>query len=67
MKLNQNPEPEIKPLGSDDAASILLDPSRTFKDFGSVSFTALDEIVRRAVDHWTVYGVEGGYSHLKVS
>ena len=34
MKLNDYPEPEIKPLGPDDAASILLDPSRTFSDFG---------------------------------
>jgi UDP-glucose 4-epimerase len=67
MKLNHNPEPEIRPLGSDDAASILLDPSRTFRDFGSVSFTPLDEIVRRAVDHWRVKGVEGGYTHLKTS
>ena len=30
MKLNDYPEPEIKPLGPDDAPSILLDPSRTF-------------------------------------
>ena len=67
MKLNHNPEPEIRPLGSDDAASILLDPSRTFRDFGSVSFTPLDEIARRAVDHWRVKGVEGGYTHLKIS
>lgn len=67
MKLNHYPEPEIKPLGPDDAASILLDPSRTFSDFGSVSFTPLDEIARRAVEHWTAHGVEGGYTHLRVS
>ena len=35
MKLNDYPEPEVKPLGKDDAASILLDPSRTFADFGA--------------------------------
>ncbi len=34
MKLNDYPEPEMKPLGPDDAPSILLDPSRTFADFG---------------------------------
>lgn len=67
MKLNHYPEPEIKPLGPDDAASILLDPSRTFSDFGSLSFTSLDEIASRAVEHWTVHGVEGGYTHLKTS
>lgn len=67
MKLNHYPEPEIKPLGPDDAPSILLDPSRTFSDFGSLSFTSLDEIARRAVEHWGVKGVEGGYTHLKNS
>jgi UDP-glucose 4-epimerase len=65
MKLNQYPEPDIRPLGPDDAASILLDPSRTFADFGAVEFTPLDEIVRAAVEHWQVAGVEGGHTHLK--
>ena len=41
MKLNDYPEPEVKPLGPDDAPSILLDPSRTFADFGEVAFTPL--------------------------
>ena len=45
MKLNEYPEPEIRPLGPDDAPTILLDPSRTFRDFGEVRFTPLDEIV----------------------
>jgi UDP-glucose 4-epimerase len=66
MKLNAYPEPEIKPIGPDDAASILLDPSRTFSDFGAVSFTPLDEIARLAVAHWGLKGVEGGYTHLKM-
>ena len=65
MKLNHYPEPEIRPLGPDEAPSILLDPSRTFEDFGEVKFTALDEIVRIAVEHWRTFGVEGGYSHLR--
>ena len=39
MKLNHYPEPEIRPLGPDDAPTILLDPSRTFRDFGEVAFT----------------------------
>src|SRR5205814_6405423 len=44
MKLNDYPNPEIRPLGPDDAPTILLDPSRTFRDFGDMSFTPLDEI-----------------------
>jgi UDP-glucose 4-epimerase len=66
MQLNSRPEPEMKPLGPDDAASILLDPSRTFADFGAIEFTPLSEIARRAVAHWREHGVQGGYTHLKL-
>jgi len=65
MKLNDYPVPDIHPLGSDDAASILLDPSRLFADYGDVSFTPLDEIARLAVERWSNEGVVGGYTHLK--
>jgi hypothetical protein len=65
MQLNEYPEPEIRPLGSDEAPTILLDPSHTFADFGEVSFTPLDEIVGRTVAYYREYGVEGGYTHLR--
>lgn len=65
MKFNDYPEPEIRPLGSDEAPSILLDPARTFADFGKISFTPLDEIVRLSVERWESKGVFGGYTHLK--
>lgn len=67
MKLNDYPEPEVKPLGPDDAASILLDPSRTFRDFGTVEFTPLTKIAEAAVQRWKRDGVQGGYTHLKVA
>ena len=65
MKLNDYPEPEVKPLGPDDAPSILLDPSRTFADFKDVTFTSLDDIAQMSVDRWKREGVVGGYTHLK--
>ncbi|MCZ8109102.1 MAG: NAD-dependent epimerase/dehydratase family protein [Burkholderiales bacterium] len=65
MKLNEYPEPEEKPLGPDDAASILLDPARTFADFGDVEFTPLAQIAEVAVERWRLEGVQGGYTHLK--
>ncbi len=65
MKLNHYPEPEVKPLGPDDAPSILLDPSRTFADFGDVEFTSLDDIAATSVERWGREGVVGGYTHLK--
>lgn len=66
MQLNDKPEPAVKPLGPDDAPSILLDPSRTFEDFGKVEFTSIDEIARLAVAHWRAHGVQGGYTHLNL-
>jgi UDP-glucose 4-epimerase len=67
MKINDYPKPEMKPLGPDDAPSILLDPSRTFADFSGVTFTPLDEIVRLAVTRWEREGVVGGYTHLEAA
>jgi UDP-glucose 4-epimerase len=66
MKLNDYPEPEIRPLRPDDAPTILLDPSRTFRDFGEIRFTPLDEIVAQTVTYYREHGVQGGYSHLLV-
>jgi UDP-glucose 4-epimerase len=65
MKLNHYPEPELRPLGPDDAPSILLDPSRTFSDFGQIDFTPLDQIVERTIAYYREYGVQGGFTHLK--
>jgi nucleoside-diphosphate-sugar epimerase len=66
MKLNEYPEPEIRPLGPDDSPSILLDPSRTVADFGALSFTPLRETVRAAVEYYRTFGAQGGYTHLKL-
>jgi UDP-glucose 4-epimerase len=65
MKLNDYPEPEIRPLAADDAPTILLDPSRTFRDFGDVQFTPLDEIVDATIAYYREHGVQGGYTHLR--
>src|SRR5215472_11364786 len=65
MKINDYPEPEVKPLGPDDAPTILLDPSRTFDQFGDITFTPLNEIARLSVERWSMEGVVGGHTHLK--
>lgn len=66
MDIKEYPEPEIKELGADHAYSILLDPSRTFEDFGAIEFTPLSEIVRETVAYFREFGVHGGYTHLKI-
>ena len=65
LKLNEYPQPDIRPLAPNDVASILLDPSRTFADFGAIRFTPLEETVAAAVAYYDEFGVTGGYTHLK--
>lgn len=66
MKIAPYPEPEIRELGPDDAPFILLDPSRTFAEFGDFTFTPLGEIARAAVDYYSEHGVSGGFTHLRL-
>ena len=63
--IKPHPQPEIRELSPDDAPSILLDPSRTFKDFGEMKFTPLPVLCRRSVEYYQKFGVQGGYTHLK--
>ena len=66
LGINPYPEPEIKKLNKDDVKSILLDPKRTFKDFGDIEFTSLSEIVSTAVDYYDKHGTLGEYTHLNL-
>jgi nucleoside-diphosphate-sugar epimerase len=66
LGINDYPEPDQLPLGKDDAPSILLDPSRTYADFGDIEFTPLDKFVRMAVDYYNEHGTLGEYTHLKL-
>lgn len=65
MALPEYPVPEIREIGPDDAPSILLDPSRTFADFGTIAFTPLHETAAAAVAYYRQFGVQGGYTHLR--
>lgn len=66
MQINDYPAPEIRPLGPDDARSILLDPARTFADFGAVDFTPLADFMPKAIAYYREHGVHGEYTHLKL-
>lgn len=65
MGLKEYPEPERRELSPDDAPSILLDPARTFADFGPIEFTPLETTVWNAVRYYDEFGSTGGYTHLK--
>ena len=66
MNLPTYPEAEIRDLGPDDVASILLDPSRTFADFGEITFTPIQETVNAAIEYYLQHGTLGEYTHLRV-
>ena len=56
MGIAEYPSPEIKELGEDDVVSILLDPSKTFQDFGHIEFTPIEETVSQAIAYFQKYG-----------
>lgn len=59
------PKAEVKELGEDDVFSILLDPTRTFDDFGNIEFTSLQETVSSAMAYFKEHGTIGEYTHLR--
>ena len=66
MDIKDYPKPDIKELAPDDVYSILLDPSKTFEDFGKINFTPIDETVRQAIAYYKKFGTLGEYTHLRV-
>jgi UDP-glucose 4-epimerase len=58
-------EVEVRPRNPDDAPSILLDPSKTERDFDWSAATPLEEGVARAVDYYRESGVAETFTHLK--
>jgi UDP-glucose 4-epimerase len=66
LGISDYPEPDLLPLGNDDVGSILLDPSKTFQDFGNSALTPLAEIVNQAVEYYRHYGVDNEVTHLKL-
>ena len=66
MGIELDDEVEVRPRNPDDAPSILLDPSKTERDFDWAARTALVDGVAKAVDYYREYGVEETFTHLKL-
>jgi UDP-glucose 4-epimerase len=58
---------EVRPRGADDAFTILLDPSRTNRDFDWRPVTPLGEGVAAAIADYRERGVTNTYTHLKLT
>lgn len=65
MGVELEEEVEVKPRPEEDAPSILLDPSRTERDFGWKASVPLQDGIRRAVEWYREHGVGETYTHLK--
>lgn len=65
LNLEPYPDPEERSISSDEAPSILLNPSRTLQDFGVDASTSLGEIVKSAVSYYRKFGTHGEFTHLK--
>ncbi len=58
-------EVEVRPRNPDDVFTILIDPSKTNKDFNWKTKTSLNEGVKRAIEWYKVHGITQTYTHLK--
>lgn len=65
MGVELDEEVEVRPRTEDDAPSILLDPSRTERDFAWKAKVPLSEGVAKAVAYYEAEGVGETYTHLR--
>ena len=65
--LNITPEKdvEVRERGEDDVYTILLDPTKTNKDFDWKVTTPLTEGIKKAIDWYKVHGITQTFTHLK--
>jgi UDP-glucose 4-epimerase len=65
MGIELDYEVEVRPRPEDDAATLLLDPTRTIEDFGWKPTTPMEEGIPRTVEWYQENGVGETYTHLK--
>jgi UDP-glucose 4-epimerase len=65
MGIELEDEVEVRPRNPDDAPSILLDPTKTERDFDWKAQASLVDGVAKAVEYYREYGVAETFTHLK--
>ena len=63
MKLEK--EVEVRERGVDDVFTILIDPSKTEKDFNWKAKTKLEDGIKKAIDYYKTFGITQTFTHLK--
>jgi UDP-glucose 4-epimerase len=60
-------EVEVRERGPEDAYTILLDPSKTHRDFSPwKTSTPLDLGVKKAIEYYQEYGISETFTHLRI-
>jgi UDP-glucose 4-epimerase len=65
LALKLDKEVEVRPRTEDDVFTILLDPSKTNRDFSWKASTPLETGVSRAIAYYKQHGISQTYTHLK--
>ena len=66
LELKLEHEVEVRPRKPDDAYTILLDPSKTYQDFGWRAGTPLEAGVAAAIDWYKRFGIHQTFTHLRM-
>lgn len=66
LAITLDKEVEVRPRNPDDVFSILLDPSKTEKDFSWKASTPLTDGVAEAIAYYKEYGINQTFTHLRV-
>ncbi len=65
LRIVETESVEVRQRNPDDVFSILLDPSKTNKDFAWKASTPLADGVARAIEYYKAFGISETYTHLK--
>jgi UDP-glucose 4-epimerase len=65
LKIKLDRDVEVRPRAADDAFTILLDPSKTQRDFDWKVATSLETGVARAIAYYQKFGITQTFTHLK--
>ena len=66
LRINLERPVEVRPRQADDAATILLDPSRTETEFGWRIRTPLATGVQQAIEWYKAHGISQTFTHLNL-
>ncbi len=65
LDLNLDDEVEVRKRNPDDVFTILLDPSKTNKDFNWQITTPLETGIKNAIEYYKKFGISQTFTHLK--